>query len=199
MGQGSTVFTIGHSSHPQRRFEELLRHAGITAIADVRSAPFSRMNPQFNQDALKASLKKIGIEYSFLGRELGGRPAGPQFFCDGVADYDRMAERPEFEEGLQRVIKGARRYRVALLCSEHDPLDCHRCLLVGRQLLLKGVNVEHVLADGTILNQGAIEERLLAPIRRAQNDLFLSRDELLSLAYRERSRSVAFQEPKQAS
>lgn len=194
-----TVWTVGHSTHPYERLLELLRAAGITAVADVRTAPFSRHLPQFNKDALQSELRTDGIAYSFLGKELGGRPTDSQYYCDGVADYERMALSPEFVHGLQRVLDGARKYRIALMCSEQNPLDCHRYLLVGRVLAARGVAVKHILADGTIADHREIEERLLKSEGQHGDDLFLSPDERLIEAYRKRARKVAYAEQSDGS
>ena len=188
----TTVWTVGHSTHPYEGLIELLRAAQITAIADVRSAPFSRHFPQFNKEPLQAELRSDGIAYSFLGKELGGRPSGREYYEDGVASYERMAEARTFKAGLRRVLDGAQKYRIALMCSERDPLDCHRCLLVGRALSLQGVTMKHILSDGTIMDQKAIEERLLKSEGQHGGDLFLSPDDLLAEAYRKRARRVAY-------
>ena len=193
------TFSIGHSTHTYERFLELLRKAGVTAIADVRTSPFSRHFPQFNEDTLKDELRIDGIAYSFLGKELGGRPTGRQYYCDGVADYERMAQSSAFRHGIDRVLEGTREYRIALMCSEHDPLDCHRCLLVGRALAVRGVAVRHILADGAIADHGEIEERLLESEGQQSVDLFLSPDERLAEAYRKRARKVAYAEQSDAS
>lgn len=194
-----TVWTVGHSTNSYERLLDLLRAASITAVADVRTSPFSRHFPQFNKDDLKSELRMDGIAYSFLGKELGGRPTGTQYYCDGVADYERMARSPDFARGLQRVLEGARKYRIALMCSEHDPLDCHRCLLVGRALAARGVAVQHILVDGTIADHRAMEERLLKSEGQEDADLFLTPDERLAEAYRKRARKVAYSEQSDAS
>jgi uncharacterized protein (DUF488 family) len=194
-----TIFSIGHSTHTYERFLGLVRKAGVTAIADVRTSPFSRHFPHFNRDPLKSELRADGIVYSFLGKELGGRPTDRQFYCDGVADYERMARSPGFAHGLQRVLEGAQKYRVALMCSEHDPLDCHRCLLVGRALTGRGVVVKHIIANGAILDHRDIEARLLKSEGRESTDLFLSPDELLAEAYRKHARKVAYTEQSDGS
>ena len=170
--------------------------AGVTAVADVRTAPYSRHFPQFNSDALKGELGLDGIAYSFLGKELGGRPKGRQFYCDGVADYEKMAGTEEFRQGLDRVVEGAKKYRIALMCSEHDPLDCHRCLLVGRALAKRGVAVKHILPNGGIMEHAQIEDHLLKMSGRETDDMFAPREERLAAAYRERARKVAFAESK---
>lgn len=190
-----TVFTIGHSTHPMERFIGLLRGAGLTAIADVRSSPYSRRHPHFNKDRLQAALAADGISYAFLGKELGGRPTTPDLYCEGVADYEKMAQQPAFKEGLDRVVSGAGTYRVALMCSERDPLTCHRCLLVSRALAGRGVRVKHILADGNLLGHDAVEDRLLERAGRAGGDLFAPRADRLALAYREWGRKVAFTAP----
>src|ERR1700730_14785920 len=115
MSDALTILTIGHSAHSSERFIALLRAAAVTAVADVRTSPFSRRHPQFNRDALRDELRRNGISYVFLGKELGGRPAERQFYCDGVADYETMAKASAFGQGLDRVLEGARTYRIALM------------------------------------------------------------------------------------
>ena len=193
------VLTIGHSTHSWERFLTILRSAGVTAIADVRTAPYSRLCPHFNRDELREGLRVNDISYVFLGKELGGRPSERNLYCDGVANYEKMSKAPAFDKGLQRVIEGAQKYRIALMCSEQNPLDCHRCLLVGRALADRGVNVNHVLSDGTILNHQSIEDKLLELADRGADDLFASRAERLSMAYRERAQKVAFAESQSDS
>ena len=128
------LLTIGHSNLPADRFIALLKDAGVSAIVDVRSVPFSRWCPWFSSKALAARLAANGMAYVALGDALGGRPRDPTLYCDGIADYEAMAKQPEFRAGLDRVVDETVRHRVCLLCSERDPLDCHRCLLVGRAL-----------------------------------------------------------------
>ena len=173
------VFSIGHSTHTAETFTALLRAVGITAVADVRSAPYSRHLVQFNQDMLKRNLEAAGISYAFLGKELGGRPREAELYSNGVADYDRMATTQAFRLGLRRVVEGAKQYQIALMCSEHDPLDCHRCLLVGRRLAAGGVSVKHILADGSVKTHEQIEDRLLELTDRAAADFFAPREERL--------------------
>jgi uncharacterized protein (DUF488 family) len=188
------ILTIGHSTHTYERFVELLKVAGVTAVADVRTSPHSRHFPQFNRGTLDAKLRADCIAYSFLGEELGGRPKDRRYYRDGVADYERMATAAEFEHGLKRVMDGAQKYRIALMCAEQDPLDCHRCLLVSRALEERGAKVGHILPDGRIVSQAEVEDQLLSMSGRSQDDLFASREELLAAAYRERAHKVAYAE-----
>lgn len=184
------ILTIGHSNLAYEDFLKLLRGADVTAIADVRSAPYSRHHPHFNGDTLKAELSADGVSYVFLGNELGGRPKDKSFFCEGVADYEKMARTPSFESGIQRVIEGQKRYRIALMCSEHNPLDCHRCLLVGRALFDRHFTVNHILFNGNLKDQSEIERDLLAMARQNRADFFPT--DQISAAYRDRSMKVAF-------
>lgn len=190
------VLTIGHSTLRYERFLSLLRGASVSAVADVRTAPYSRHFPHFNGDALKAELYLDGIAYSFLGKELGGRPKGPEFYCNGVADYEHMAGAEEFGRGLDRIVEGAKKYRIAIMCSEQDPLDCHRCLLVGRALAERGVAVKHILANGDVIEHAQIEDHLLEFTGRDKDDMFAPRGERLAAAYRERAKKVAFADPR---
>jgi len=185
------IFSIGHSNHDYEAFLALLRSAGIGTIADVRSVPYSRRVPHFNLQRLSGQLERDGIGYCYVGQELGGRPNDPELFRDGRADYERMAARPSFAHGLMLLLSHAPS-RTAMLCSERDPLDCHRCLLVGRALWQRSVPVAHILVSGETLSQQRIEQRLLDELDAGEPDLFASREERLAAAYRLRASKVAF-------
>jgi uncharacterized protein (DUF488 family) len=187
------ILTIGHSRHSWERFTTLLAGAGVETIADIRTAPRSRFSPQFNKDAMAAALAAQGLEYIFLGKELGGRPQSQALYTDGVADYDKIAAAPEFRLGLERLMEAAARRSVAAMCSEADPLECHRCLLVGRALAELGADVRHILASGKVVTHAEVEDRLLSLENLAEEDLLAnSREERLAEAYRARARRFAF-------
>ena len=186
------ILTIGHSRHPLERFIELLEGAGVTAVADVRSAPYSRFSPQFNKTDLAASLAAREIDYFFLGKELGGRPARTELYTRGVADYEKMAAAPEFRAGLARLMELAREKLVAVICAEADPLDCHRCLLIGRALAEAGREVSHILPSGEIITHSQAEDRLLAFAKLGEEELLRSCAERLRKAYRLRNRKAGF-------
>jgi len=191
------VLTIGHSSHPMEHFLALLHEAGVTAVADVRSAPHSRHVPQFNHDALKAALRDAGVAHVYLGTALGGRPENKAQYRDGVADYETIAATGTFQAGLRRVMDGAAVHRIALVCTEQFPQDCHRCLLVGRALAARGMRVRHILPDGATVTQADVEADLLRRTGRDKEDLFMSAEERIAAAYREYARKVAFAAPEQ--
>ena len=164
------IFTVGHSNHAVEKFLQLLEGAGITALSDVRSAPVSRWSPQFNKEALAKSLADDGIAYVYLGRELGGRPKDPALLSNGKPNYAAMAHSEAFQNGIARVLEGSKTYRVAMMCAERDPLDCHRFLLIARHLAERNIAVSPVLADGTLEPQQDTEARWRA--RNPAPDLF---------------------------
>lgn len=153
------IYTIGHSNHPIERFIELLQSFGIEVLVDVRSHPYSRYATHFNADDLKASVLAAGIKYLFLGRELGGRPDGTEYYdAEGYVLYWRVAEAPFFLDGIARLEAGSRKYRVAIMCSEENPAGCHRHLLVGRVLGERGVDVRHIRGDGRLQTTNELVE-----------------------------------------
>jgi uncharacterized protein (DUF488 family) len=184
------LLTIGHSNLPADGFMTLVQGAGVTAIADVRSVPFSRRFPWFSGPALATRLQSADIAYLPFGDVLGGRPRDPALYCEGVADYEKMAATPQFRAGLDRIAEATERFRLCLMCAEREPLDCHRCLLVARALEERGLTLGHILVDGTIEPHAATEERLLGPVGVA-DDLFGGRSILLARAYRARAHRVA--------
>ncbi|MBI4555285.1 MAG: DUF488 domain-containing protein [Planctomycetes bacterium] len=188
------IYTIGHSDRTIERFISLLKQHGITAIADVRSAPYSRFHPQFNKDTLAASLEKEGIKYVFLGKELGARPDDRSCYENGQVDFGRVAEREEFKSGLERVLTGGEKYRIALMCAEKEPLDCHRTILVCHNLKRPGVIIKHILFDGTLEEYHDTESRLLK-LTNCEQDLFnkdVDDSERLEQAYKKRASEVAY-------
>ncbi|MGC1351941.1 MAG: DUF488 domain-containing protein [Xanthobacteraceae bacterium] len=188
------LFSIGHSNIAEQQFLALLRGAGVTSIADVRSVPHSRFYPWFSQKQLSASLAAADIGYAAMGDTLGGRPRDDGLYRDGVADYEAMAARPEYAAGLGRLLDAVARSQVCVLCAEREPLDCHRCLLVARSVGERGLTVGHILHDGSIEPHAETEQRLLALRGYGDDrDLFASgQHERLAAAYRRRGHAVAF-------
>jgi Protein of unknown function, DUF488 len=157
MQSSPVIWTIGHSNHTFERFFELLKRERVEVVVDVRSYPYSRFAPQFNREELGAALRRAGTRYLFLGEELGGRPSREEHYDeDGHARYDRMAEQPGFRMAVQRLLSGAREHRVALLCSEGQPQDCHRRLLVGKVLTDHGVALRHILPNGVVHQEDSV-------------------------------------------
>ena len=129
---------------------ELVYQHEIEVVADVRSSPFSRFNPQFNRRVVERAMGDAGKQYLFLGEELGGRPDGEQFYdYGGHVLYGRLAKSPLFESGLVMLTNEAEQSRVAIMCSEDDPAECHRFLLITRVIHDWGIGVTHIRGDGT--------------------------------------------------
>ena len=186
------LFSIGHSNVSAEGFAALLGGVGVNAIADVRSTPFSRRFPWFSGKNLAARLAQQGIGYLAYGEVLGGRPRDAALYRDGIADYEAMAQQPQFHAGLEQLCAAATQFRVCLMCAEREPLDCHRCLLVARALAQRGLVIGHILHDGTVEPHQATEQRLLARSGKS-DDLFApGQGERLAAAYRRRARAVAY-------
>ncbi len=186
------VYTIGHSNQTAERLVELLRQHEIAAVADVRSQPYSRFSPQFNREPLAAELKRAGLDYVFLGQELGARSEDPACYRDGRAQYSLMARTPLFERGIARLLAGMERYRIAILCAEKEPLSCHRFLLISRYLHEKGVRVRHILEDGGLENHEASLLRLLEMHGMQETHLFHSKEELADIAYEKQAEQIQY-------
>lgn len=192
MSHEKVIFTIGHSTHTIERFLDLLRQHGVTAIADVRSVPYSRMQPQFNREALMGSLKEQGIAYVFLGKELGARTDDEACYENGRLQYRRLARTETFRVGLERVRTGSEKRQIAIMCAEREPLDCHRTLLVSRELAVAGTHVVHILADGHLETHADAMVRLQQMLGLPERDLFRSQSELIEEAYARQEKRVAY-------
>jgi uncharacterized protein (DUF488 family) len=201
------LFTLGHSNHSPERLLELLESHGVSALADVRSMPYSRYLPHFNKPALQEYLPKAEIRYVFLGAELGARPNDPSCYVDGKAVYEKIAAMEAFQIGLQRLLKGLQSYRIALLCAEKDPLTCHRSILVCQHLVPSNLEIAHIHSDGELEFHEDLEERMLKlhglqdPVPTEQLSLFteepktiLDRAERMSQAYQKQGDKIAYVE-----
>lgn len=190
------VLTIGHSDHSLATFLGLLSQHEIGALADVRTSPYSRLHPQFNQDQLRRALSDEGVKYVYLGDALGGRPRDPSCYENGRVRYDRVAATDHFRGGLARVVEGASRYRVALMCAEREPLDCHRTLLVGQALDDEGLEVEHILVDGTVETHRETMDRLLSRHGLAlEGDLVTPRTDSIAAVIALQASRIAYAPP----
>ncbi len=187
------VFTVGHSNLELPAFLELLAKHQIEAVADVRSSPFSKYVPQFNRDVLEIALCKANVRYVSMGKELGARRAERECYIDSKARYDLIAKAPLFQEGLERVRKGAEKYRLAMMCAEKDPLTCHRTILVCRHLK-SALNVRHILEDGSVESAEHAEDRLLELLGLPAGDLFQSKADFIEQAYDRQGEKIAYVE-----
>ena len=194
MAAKEVLLTIGHSTHPLESFLELLHKHEVSAIADVRSAPYSRYCPQFNKEALAQRLREHGIKYVFLGRELGARSDDPSCYLNGRVQYSRLARKQAFREGIERLKKGASDYRIALMCAEGEPLECHRTLLISQELDREDLKVEHIHADGHLEPHREAMERLPDLIGLPRETLFRTKEELLAEAFARQEERIAYED-----
>jgi Protein of unknown function, DUF488 len=191
------IYTIGHSSQSIASFIAQLQRHDVEVVADVRSRPYSARFPHFSREPALASLKAAGIQYVFLGRELGARREEPECYVDGRASYDRIAKLPAFAAGIERVLAGAKSYRVALMCAEQDPLTCHRTILVCHELKKYALSIKHIRRNGALEDHGQAEQRLVEEElgSPAQTDMFAAAPglpELVEQAYARRASTIAY-------
>ncbi|TDU75339.1 DUF488 domain-containing protein [Streptomyces sp. KS 21] len=187
-----TVFTVGHSTHSTSGFLSLLQKHGITAVADVRSTPVSRFTPQFNRYTLERILSDIDIKYVFLGKELGARTEDLTCYVDGRVRYDLLARTSDFASGIKRLRNGSQSEQIAVMCTEQEPLDCHRCVLVARVLEEYGICVEHIHGDGHVEDHASAMRRLMSNFGLDQEDLFRTSDERLQEALDRQEQRIAY-------
>ena len=167
------LYTIGHSQHDIKYFVRMLKKHNINYILDVRSTPYSKYAEQYNKENIEKYVSQKGIKYSFMGKFFGARPSEKELYCDeGYLDFERVRKSERFIKGFDNVMLGLQRENnIAFMCTEKDPFDCHRAILVARAFDLAGVEVNHILADGTLQHQNILNERLL-------NKYFPERDQL---------------------
>jgi len=192
MVKTNPIFTIGHSTHTVETFLALLRLHDVGVVADVRSSPYSRFTPQFNREALERILKQHNLKYMFFGSELGARSEDISCYKDGRIQYNRLAATDLFLSGIERIKKGAETHRIALMCAEKEPLDCHRTLLVARVLFERGMIVKHILENSSLEDHETTMERLLDFVGVPHVDLFRSKQELVSEALSRQEKRIAF-------
>lgn len=194
------IFTIGHSNHNIDKFIQFLKEHQVTAIADVRSSPYSRYLSHFNKAELEFNLKDAEISYVFLGKELGARPEDKNCYVDGKAIYEKIAARESFQEGIKRVVKGSDKYNIALMCAEKDPITCHRAVLVCQYLRNYDLDINHIHQDSSLESHQQLEERLLdlnGYNKPKQLNLFeqsQSKEEALEEAYINQGFKIAYVE-----
>ena len=186
------ILTIGHSALSEGHFLALLQKFSVELVVDVRSSPHSRHAPQYNRPNLAEWLREGGISYSFAGKSLGGRPDDPTLYESGRVSYTKMARAKSFISSLRRLVALTVTTRVALLCAEADPIQCHRFLLIGRALTQKAIETQHILGNGSLEPHEVGEKRLLHTAGLIQPELFDPRGEAIEKAYDFQESRVAF-------
>jgi len=190
----NTVYTIGYGNRRIDDFVALLQRYAISAVCDVRSQPYSARYHDFSRGPVRQALRVNGIQYVFLGKELGARPSDPDMYSGGKASYTAIAASQAFLQGLERIKTGLASYSVALMCAEKDPLDCHRAILIAPKLLAMGIDVMHVAPSGLLETQCGMESRLLKKVGLHQESLFIEAKaaNVVDEAYRRRGNELSY-------
>ena len=200
------IYTIGHSNYDSDYFIGLLLKFKINTVVDVRSVPFSRYVPHFNKDNIKRLLNSYGIHHIYMGAELGIIKNNNSLLSEEkYLDFRKVKEMDFFINGIRRIRDGfSKGYTIVIMCTEKDPIDCHRSILIGRELHEENYNIAHILTDGSIESHADLEARLLDmyfPIKM-QQDLFNiiepyeSEGEIINKAYKLRNRDIGYRPEK---
>ncbi len=200
-----TVYTVGHSTHSIEKFVELLQNHKINCVIDVRSTPYSKYNPQYNKELLQKALVQKDVLYAHFGSEFGARYTSKMMLdAEGRVDFDKVRASDGFQQGIIRLEKSlSQGYRVTLMCSEKDPLACHRFSMISYELIRVGINVMHIMEDGNIIQNQDLEKRMLQKYEKhiPKDDLFIrvTPEEQLDVAYHLCGQEVAFRPAKYLS
>ncbi len=177
------LYTIGYAPFSMEDFIATLRRYGINALVDVRSSPYSKYKPEFKKDPLNKTLADNRISYIFLGGLVGARVEDSTCYTDGILNYDLLKETDKYQTGITRILNGMKDYRIALMCAEKDPLNCHRTFLISRTLRSYPVKILHILEDGLLEEHTSLEKRLLKLYERDQPSIFHSEEAFIEDAY----------------
>ncbi|OQY29253.1 MAG: hypothetical protein B6244_04490 [Candidatus Cloacimonetes bacterium 4572_55] len=157
----NSIYTIGYGNRAIGDFIALIKCYGIDYVADVRSAPFSAFNEDFSKIKLERRLKENGVGYLFIGRQLGGKPDDMKYFTNEKIDYAKLSRAPFYRDGISRLATALdKKYRVALMCSELKPEQCHRSKLISETLVQNGIDVRHIDELGELKSQSEVMRRL---------------------------------------
>lgn len=190
------LYSIGCSTLPLSDFIQNLKNHNINVIADVRSVPYSKTTPQFNKEELIRALRKNHILYGDFSKEFGARRTEFSVYENGMVSFEKTKELQIFIDGITRIEKGlSMGYSIALMCTEKNPLDCHRFSLVSRGIYEKaGIECEHILTSSDVIKTNQLENEMLQKFH-LETDLFLSRDERIKDAYRLLNENIGYKLP----
>ena len=186
------LYSIGHSSQSLEDFLNLLAVHGVNCVIDVRSIPASKYSPQFNQESLKYFLKSHEVQYLYFGDEFGARRTDCLDENEQV-DFEKAVETPLFKKGVERVMKGLEKgFRIAFMCSEADPLECHRFSLVSRYFYERGIDVQHIMKDASLVSQADLEKEMIVSFLHSRKYHLSEVDYLFGSYTEEKQRKDAY-------
>ena len=156
------LYTIGHGNRKPEDFLALLKDYGIEYLIDVRSQPYSKFNPQFNQNDLKFFLERNNIKYVFMGETIGGRPKDRTCYDDeDKVDYEVVKTKEFFLQGISRLKTAYEKdINVVIMCSESKPCECHRSKLIGKVLNNDNIVLKHIDEKGKLKDQNTVINEL---------------------------------------
>lgn len=156
------LYSIGHGNRKPEDFLSLLRDFKIEYLIDVRSQPYSKFNPQFNQNDLKYFLERNGITYVFMGDTIGGRPKDISCYDnEGKVDYEVVKSKEFFLSGIDRLKTAyTKDINVVIMCSESKPCECHRSKLIGKILATDNILIRHIDEKGKLKDQTTVMNEL---------------------------------------
>ena len=188
----NNLFTIGYASFSIKDFIRILKSHEITALVDVRSAPYSKYKPEFKKDNLNKVLADNNISYIFSGTYVGARVEDPECYIDGNLNYGLLKETKNYQIGITHILNGMKDYRITLMCAEKDPVNCHRTFLVCRTLRSYPIKILHILGDGSLEDHNVTEGRLLKLHGLDQVDIFRSEKERVEEVYDRMCEKITF-------
>ena len=194
--EGKIIYTVGHSTHPAPYFLELLKSHGVDCLVDVRSLAASRFNPQYNKKALAEFLNKNRIEYYHLPDEFGARRTDPEILSNGKVDFEKVRDSNAFKSGLKKLQELSDEGKsMALMCSESEPLSCHRFVMIC-PVIKKKYQVWHILKDKNLKSNEKLEDELIESyFGKRGMDLFdgsSSRKEQLEKALKQKNLEMGY-------
>ena len=194
-----SIYTVGHSTHELTYFLKLIQMHQVNCLVDVRSVAASSYNPQFNKDTLSVFLKDNGITYLHFSREFGARQTAKELLDNtGQLDFEKVHHASHFKQGIERLKQGvAKGYTIALMCAESEPLDCHRFGMVSTALVRDGIDVLHIMKDGSVKTHHELEKELIKKYEKKlpQSDIFttsITPEEQLKVAYKLQNKDLAY-------
>lgn len=186
------IYTIGYSTFEIDEFIRIIKSHGITAVADVRSSPYSKFKPEFNKKEFQKELKKSDLTYVFLGQELGARVDMPDCYVNNKVDFKLVAQHAFFLNGITRIRTGMEKYNIVLMCAEKDPITCHRTILICRALRAFKIEILHILENGQIERHSDIEQRLLTLFNLQEPSIFETTEQRINQAYDLQAERIAY-------
>jgi len=196
---GRSIYTVGHSNHEADKFVRILQSFSVDVVVDVRSVPYSKYCPQFNKEIIEQVLTNSGIKYLFLGKELGARPKDHSYYVDARVSFEELRSSDCFQQGISRLLDGTEKYNTAIMCSEKEPINCHRAILISRVLAEKGTSVRHILGEMVSLDHKDLEKKLLKKFKMEET-LFgtaFSRQSDIEEAYKKQENLICHKETVQ--